>query len=79
MKMRNFTPLSLSVYFSRWHVDGLSSKRVAPKVDVIGPENILFAGASVHLSAENFTGWGSEGVNSVTCGSSHAVDRPRHQ
>ena len=30
---------------------------------VTGPENILFAGASVHLSARNFTGWGSEGVN----------------
>ena len=44
-------------------MEALSSKRVALKVDVIGPENILFAGASVHLSAENFTGWGSEGVN----------------
>jgi len=30
---------------------------------VIGPENILFAGVSVQLSARNFTGWGSEGVN----------------
>ena len=28
------------------------------------PENILFAGASLHLSARNFTGRGSQGVNS---------------
>ena len=30
---------------------------------VIGLDNILLAGASIHLSAQNFTGWGSEGVN----------------
>ena len=29
---------------------------------VIRPENILFAGAPVHLSARNFTGSGSDGV-----------------
>ena len=29
---------------------------------VIGPENRLFTGASVQLSAGNFTGLGSEGV-----------------
>ena len=34
----------------------------ALKVDAIGPEIILFAGASEHLSARKFTGWGSEGV-----------------
>ena len=33
------------------HVKGFASKRIALKLDVIGPENILFAGASVHLSA----------------------------
>ena len=32
--------------FSHWHVKGFSSKRLALKVDVIGPENRLFAGAS---------------------------------
>ena len=30
---------------------------------VIGPEIILFAGASVHLLARKITAWGSEGVN----------------
>ena len=37
---------------------------MALKVDVKGPENILLAGASVHLSARKVsTGCGSEGVN----------------
>ena len=38
---------------------GFSSKRTSLKVDFTGPENILFAGASVHLSAGKFY---SEGV-----------------
>ena len=43
---------------------GSSSKRTALKVDGIGPENVLVAGACVHHSAPKpFTGWGSEGVN----------------
>ena len=33
---------------------GLSSQRLTLKVDVTGPENILFAGSSLHLSAGNF-------------------------
>ena len=33
---------------------GLSPKRIALNLDAIGPENILFAGASVHLSARKF-------------------------
>ena len=32
----------------------LSSKRIALKLDVTGPENILFAGTSLHLSARKF-------------------------
>ena len=32
---------------------GLYHKRIALKVDVIGPENILLAGTSVHLSTRN--------------------------
>ena len=51
---------------------GFSSKRIALKVDVIGPENILLAGASVHHSAGNFKGWGSEGVKLLF----HWVDQP---
>ena len=39
-----------------------SSKCIAFKIDVTGPENILFAGASVHIQPENFKGWVSEGV-----------------
>ena len=29
---------------------------------VTGPENVLFEGTFLHLSAGNLTGWGSEGV-----------------
>ena len=41
---------------------GSPSERTALKVDVTGPENILFAGVSVHLPVRNFNGWGSDGV-----------------
>ena len=41
---------------------GFSSKRIAPKIDVTGPENIPFAGASAFHPGK-FTGGGSEGVN----------------
>ena len=40
--------------FSHWHVKGLSSKCITLKVDVIGLGNILFVGASVHLSVRKF-------------------------
>ena len=40
----------------------LSSQHTALKADVIGPENILFAGTSVYLSARKFHRLGSEGV-----------------
>ena len=49
--------------FWHWHVKGFSSKRIALKVDVTGPEDTLFAGTSLHLSAPKITGWGDEGVN----------------
>ena len=39
-------------------MEWFSSKRIALKVDVIGPENVLFACTSLH-----HTGCGSEGVN----------------
>ena len=45
-------------FFLYWHVEGFSSKRIALKVDVVGPENVPFACTSLHL-----TGWGSEEVN----------------
>ena len=40
--------------FLHWHVKGLLLKGTALNVDVIGPENILFAGASVQFSARKF-------------------------
>ena len=49
-----FETLSLSVSFSHWHVKGLSSKPTALNVIATGPESILFAAASVHLSAQKF-------------------------
>ena len=36
--------------FLHWHVKGFSSKRIALRLDVIGPDDKLFAGASVQLS-----------------------------
>ena len=42
---------------------GFSSKHIALKVDVIGAENVLFACASVYLSAWKFYRLGSNGVN----------------
>ena len=65
MKKANFETLEPFCFpFSHWPVKGLSSKRLALKADVIGPgKNILFAGASVHLSARIFyRPGGSEGV-----------------
>ena len=41
---------------------GFSSEDSIESRYVIGPEKILFAGASVHLLPGNFTCWGSEGV-----------------
>ena len=49
--------------FSHWHVEGLSTQRVTLKADVTGPENMLLAGMSLHLSARKFYRLGSEGVN----------------
>ena len=40
--------------FSHCYVKQFSSKRIAFEIDVIRPENILFAGVSVHPSARNF-------------------------
>ena len=58
-----FETLFVFFFFLHWYVKGSLSKRTALKMDVAGPENILFAGASVHQPG-NFTGWGSEGVKS---------------
>ena len=53
--MGNLIPLSLFVFcLSHWYVKGFLSKRIALKIDVIGPENKLFAGASLHHSARKF-------------------------
>jgi len=41
-------------FFPHWHVKGFSLQRTALKVDVTGPENILLAGAAMHLSAQKF-------------------------
>ena len=43
----------------------LLSQCIALKVDVIGPENRLFGGTSLHLSALKFYRLGSEGVKLV--------------
>ena len=55
IKVRNLKPLSLFVSFFALACEGFSSKRIAMKIDAIGPENTLFAGnMSLHLSARKF-------------------------
>ena len=49
-----YTNSALLSSVSHWHVKGFSPKHIAVKVDAIGPENTLFAGVSVHLSARKF-------------------------
>jgi len=62
-KSATFETLNCLSSFSHWHAGKFSSKCTALKVDVIGPENIVFAGAIMHLSAWKFyRDWGSEGV-----------------
>ena len=50
-KCKIVSPSLFLFSFSHWHVEGFSSKHTALKVDVTGPENLLFAGVSVRLSA----------------------------
>ena len=48
-------PSAFGFSFSHWHVKGFSPKRTALKSrSAKGPENIMCAGASVHLSARRF-------------------------
>ena len=53
-KYEIWNPSAFLCSFSHWHVKRSSLKRIALKVDVIGQENLLFAGVSVHLSAQKF-------------------------
>ena len=53
-KFETLKSFSLFFFFLHRLLKGFLSKRTALKVDVIGAENILFAGASVHLSARKF-------------------------
>ena len=53
--MPNLKPLSLFVFFFSLACERIFSKtRSTESTCVIGPENILLAGASVHLSARIF-------------------------
>ena len=45
---------TLKTLFVFFFVKGFSPKRTALIIDVTGPENILPAGTSVHLSARKF-------------------------
>ena len=53
-KFETLNDLSLLYSFLHWHAKEFLSKCIALKVAVTGPENIQFAGASVHLSAGKF-------------------------
>ena len=61
MSFENFNKCAKFETFKRfcllylhWHVKVFSLKCTALKVDVIGPENIMFAGTSVQFSAPKF-------------------------
>ena len=64
MKMLNLKPFSLIVFFLAPGCEKIFIKTYSIESRcVIGPENILFAGAFVHLSLGlNFTCCGSKGV-----------------
>ena len=51
IEMRSLKPVSL---FGLLLHTGMRKDRIALKADVIGPESIVFAGASVHHSAQKF-------------------------
>ena len=57
IKVQNLNPYTFLSCFLHRHVKRFTSKHIALKVDVllaIGPENILFAGMCVLLSAQKF-------------------------
>ena len=65
IKVQNLKPLSLFVFFF-----AMTCERIFTKTDIIesrcvtGPENILFAGASVHLS-EILQAWAVKGLQTT--------------
>ena len=61
--MLNLKPFSLIVFFFSQGCEKIFIKTYSIENRcVIGPENTLFAGASVHLSPRKFYGLGSEEV-----------------
>ena len=54
-KVQNLKPLTVSVLsFTLSYMKGFSWRHIPLKVDVTEAENNLFAGGSVHLSAQKF-------------------------
>ena len=53
--------------FSHWHLKRSSSKRIALKVDVIGPKIDCLQACPCIFQPGNCAGRGSEGVNVVVC------------
>ena len=55
IKVQNLKPLTVSllIFALSWERIFIEAHSIESRC-VIGPENILFAGASVHLSAQNF-------------------------
>lgn len=60
--MQNLKPLSFSVFLFAQAREFTKTQSIESKRVVLGPENILFAGVSVHLSTRKFYRLGSEGV-----------------
>ena len=64
IKVQILKPLTVSVFFFALPCERISSKHMALRVDVTGQDNVLFACASLPLSARKFY---SEGVNKGRC------------
>ena len=62
--MQNFKSLTVTVLFIALACERIfiETYSIDLRVDIIGPENILSAGASLHLSARKLYRLGSEGV-----------------
>ena len=60
--VRNLKPLTRFIFFFALAYQRNFIKTHTLKMDITGPENIMFAGTSLPLNQDFFTDWGSEGV-----------------
>ena len=75
MEVQNLKPLSLFVFLFTLACERISIKHTELKIEVTGLENILFAGASVHHSAQKFYRLGAvKGLSKM-----NRTEHPQHR